>query len=176
MMRKCEIGRFLLVASAILLAAMFASCSDSKRDERRKRMTKEELIAFNRHLMVCDSTYITNYSDSLGLCAVPFKGFLWLTVHEPGRGDTLVNGDVVTLVYVVQTLKGDTIYTSAKDGVKTMAVGQCEVNIGIDEALRQLKRGAKATVIIPPEFAFGYVGDGHKIRRRMILRYDIQVE
>lgn len=49
------------------------------------------------------------------------------------------------------------------------------MNIGIDEALSQLRKGADATVILIPEKAYGIRGDGNAISGRMILRYDLKV-
>lgn len=92
-----------------------------------------------------------------------------------GRGDLIKNGDKVSMEYVITTLLGDTLYSSAHDGIKSIVAGQCDMNIGIDEALTQLRKGADATVILIPEKAYGVRGDGNAISGRMILRYDLKV-
>ncbi|MDY4174358.1 MAG: FKBP-type peptidyl-prolyl cis-trans isomerase [Bacteroidales bacterium] len=169
--------RFQLIACLALLVVLAAGCSrcSDAPDAQRPRPTREQFIRYNRHLVRCDSICIAQYSDSFGLNATPSPTNLWLTVHEQGSGDAIKSGDKVSIEYVVTTLLADTIYTSAANGVKTITVGRAEMTMGLDEALCQLHRGTRATVILIPEKAYGIRGDGEAIHGRMILRYDIHV-
>lgn len=157
-----------------LLACAAVSCSTPDEGVRR-RPTREEFIRYNRHLIRCDSVCIARYSDSLGLSTTPTPTNLWLTVRSGGNGEKIKDGDCVRLTYSVLSLLGDTIYSQESVGVKTVTVGKADVNIGLDEALCLLRRGAEATVILIPEKAFGLRGDDNAIRGRMILRYDLKI-
>lgn len=167
----------ILATCSVLVASLLCGCfgCTNSDNEQRPRPTREQFIKYNRHLVHCDSVCIAQYSDSLGLNTHPSSTNLWLTVHNPGAGDVIKNGDKVSMEYVVTTLLGDTLYSSARDGIKSLVAGQCDMNIGIDEALSQLRRGAVATVILIPEKAYGVRGDGNAISGRMILRYDISI-
>lgn len=175
--RKGALGVYWgLIICLMMLTLLIVGCTHEPKDGSRDEPTREDFMRYNRHLVWCDSMCIAHYTDSLGLEPHPTDTYLWLTIHKTGEGKPIEDGERVTFAYVVSTLLGDTIYTSAADGLKTVVVGRGEENIGIDEALRCLRHGANATVILIPEKAFGIRGDGRKIRRRTILRYDIQVE
>lgn len=169
--------KFLTHLCIVLLMATVASCSRCSEggERRRPAPTREQFISYNRHLVRCDSICIAKYSDSLGLNPQPTPKSLWLTVHQKENGEPLQNGDKVTLQYVVTTLLNDTVYTSAQSGPATLTVGQADMTMGLDEALRTLHRGDSATVIVIPEKAYGFRGDGKAIRGRKILRFDIRI-
>ncbi len=166
-----------LVLAILLISLTLSSCSSCSNgdDTPARRPTREQFIAHNRYLVHADSLAIAHYSDSLGLNATPTPSNLWLTIHDPGKGPLIKNGDRVSLEYTITTLLADTLYTSSRDGIKTITAGNCDMTIGLDEALRQLRPGASATIILIPEKAYGYRGDGKAIQRRMILRYDINI-
>lgn len=160
---------------AVALLACAAVCCSTPDEGVRRRPTREEFIRYNRHLIRRDSVCIAKYSDSLGLSAVPTPTNLWLTVRSGGDGEKIKDGDRVRLTFSVLSLLGDTIYSQESVGVKTVTVGKADINIGLDEALCLLRRGAEATVILIPEKAFGLRGDDDAIRGRMILRYDLKI-
>ena len=70
---------------------------------------------------------------------------------------------------------GDVIYTSDKDGVKSFVVGQSNVESGLDEAVRHLRKGDVAVVIIPSHLGFGLLGDQKSIPERATLIYTLRV-
>ncbi len=166
-----------LVLAILLISLTLSSCSSCSNgdDTPPRRPTREQFIAHNRYLVHADSLAIAHYSDSLGLNTIPTPSNLWFTIHNPGNGPLIKNGDRVSLEYTISTLLADTFYTSLRDGIKTITAGNCDMTIGIDEALQYLRPGASATIILIPEKAYGYRGDGNAIRRRMILRYDINI-
>lgn len=167
--------RGLLSSVAIAILACAAVCCSTPEEGGRRRPTREEFIRYNRHLIRCDSVCIARYSDSLGLSTAPTPTNLWLTVTSEGGGAKIKDGDRVRLTFSVLSLLGDTIYSQESVGVKTVTVGKADINIGLDEALCLLRRGAEATVILIPEKAFGLRGDDDAVRGRMILRYDLKI-
>ena len=57
----------------------------------------------------------------------------------------------------------------------TVVVGRLQPTRGIDAALRTLRHGDRARIILPSEQAYGVLGDGHRITTRMVLIYDLTV-
>jgi FKBP-type peptidyl-prolyl cis-trans isomerase len=45
----------------------------------------------------------------------------------------------------------------------------------LEEGILLLKKGSKATFIMPPHLAHGLLGDDDRIPSRAILRYEIEV-
>jgi FKBP-type peptidyl-prolyl cis-trans isomerase len=48
---------------------------------------------------------------------------LWYAISEPGSGDKIVSGKVVTLNYEIRLLDGTLCYSSQRDGQKVFLVG-----------------------------------------------------
>ena len=69
-------------------------------------------------------------------------------------------------------LSGRKIY-----GERTSSVvaGHGDPMRGIDQAIRHMRRGAKARLILPSEQAYGVVGDGGAIGHREILVVEMEV-
>ncbi len=171
--------RSILLVSAVASVALslLSGCSgcSSHDEEGYRRPTRDDFIQYNRSLFWRDSTCISQYSDTLGLNPKPTATNLWLTIHQQGEGAQIKSGDTVSFDYTVSTLLGDTIYSSATDGLMTIIVGKFNVCQGIDEAMMSLHKGAQATAILIPEKAFGVKGDDKKIHGRVILRYDLKI-
>lgn len=175
-MIKVRFGLLGAVVASLSLFALSGCSGCSGRDEEGcRRPSREDFIQYNRGLFWRDSICISQYSDTLGLNPKPTATNLWLTIHQQGEGERIKDGDVVSFDYVVTTLLGDTIYTSAQDGRMTITVGKFNVCEGVDEAMVSLRRGAYATAILIPEKAFGVKGDDKKIHGRVILRYDLKI-
>lgn len=90
---------------------------------------------------------------------------------RPGQ-PRLEYDDTVVLRYRVETISGETLYTDCCD---TVVVGRLKPNRGIDAALRHLRDGSSAVVVVPSEQGFGVIGDGNRIGSRIILIYTLSV-
>lgn len=160
--------------SIVLLLALFiVACQPEQ--PKRKHTTKQDLIAYNQKLVKMDSAVICHYCYKNNLDSVPNKQGLWITVSEQGIGNYIQKDNIVTLSYSISDLRGNIYYTSQRDGKKVLKVGQGTDVMALDMALPQLRNGAKATLIVMPDLAYGLRGDDAKIEGRMILRYDIEV-
>ncbi len=172
-------GRVVLYFLFFVVGLTFFSgctrCGEREVEYGERRPSREDFIRYNRTLFWRDSVCIARYSDSLGLNTSPTATNLWITEREEGRGELLTTGEKVSYEYVVTNLLGDTIYTSAEEGVRTLTVGRGEDTEALDEAMLMMRRGGSATVIGIPEKGFGVKGDDKRVRGRCILRYDIKI-
>jgi hypothetical protein len=92
----------------------------------------------------------------------------------PASGERRINyEDTVAVSYRVSTLGGEEVYGWRDD---TVVVGRLKPTRGLDAALRTLQRGSEALVLVPSEQGYGLVGDGDRIRTRMVLVYEVRVE
>jgi FKBP-type peptidyl-prolyl cis-trans isomerase 2 len=71
---------------------------------------------------------------------------------------------------------GHEFYNSQTDGEKVFVAGRGHEVMGLDEGVVGLRKGAKATLLLLPDKAYGLIGDEKKINGRIILRYDIEVK
>lgn len=91
---------------------------------------------------------------------------LYVQILDEGRGEMIKEDDMVHLKYQTFLLSGEKIYDSAEDGEKVFKVAKSEEINGLHEAVRLLRPGGKARLIIPSYMAYGVAGDGDKVDGR----------
>ncbi len=159
-----------------LIVSFFASCAVQNNDkEQKRRPTTEELISLNRRMVTLDADAIKEYIENNKLDMKETKTGLWFHIDKNGAGELVTKGDVVEIAYVINLLDGTTCYSSDSLGNKKFKVGQGGVEIGLEEGILLLNKGAKATFIMPPHRAYGLVGDDDKISGRKSIVYKVEV-
>lgn len=163
----------------LFLLCSFCSCSNSQnRKEQKSRSSQislERYIEINRQLVGEEQKLIAQYLEDEDMDMYTTETGLWYAISEEGAGENIVKGKVVTLDYHIWLLDGTLCYSSANDGQKVFLVGQGGVESGLEEGILLLKKGSKATFIMPPHLAHGLIGDDNRIPSRAILRYEIEV-
>ena len=137
---------------------------------------KESLINANRIIAQSEEQQIDAYLERRGWASEKLSNGVWVAEYrnsEVSLGQTIGYEDTVTLRYQVATLGGADIYDWRTD---TVVCGHLKPTRGLDAALRTLHEGATARVIVPSEQAYGVVGDGDRIRTRMVLVYLVEVK
>ena len=154
------------------------SCSGSQnRGEREKSVDipLETYININRKLVGREQEKIKKFVDDNQLNMKSTGTGLWYRIDEEGSGNFIQKGEVVRLEYRIKLLDGTICYDSEELGPKEFLVGRGGVEAGLEEGILMLKKGAKASFIMPPHLAHGLVGDDGKIPSRAILLYDVEV-
>ena len=90
---------------------------------------------------------------------------LFYTVDKEGEGEPPAVGTTIKAHYTGRLLLGNRKFDSSYDRGEPIAfpVGKGRVIKGWDEALVQMKKGEKRTLIIPPELAYGERGAGNGV-------------
>ena len=96
-------------------------------------------------------------------------------IYEQGEGDQIQDGQSVLVDYVVTKINGDTLYTTSKK-LDEFRVANSEKESGLHEAIKLLKPGAKAIIILPSHRAHGISGDSDKIPTLTTVVYNITVK
>lgn len=157
--------------------SFFIGCS-SKEPQRAVERTKEtisieeRLSNANKAVAQNEEVQIDNYISRRNWPVKKMSNGLRIWEYEEGKGRKVDYNDEVTIKYRLEAINGQLIY----DGTKNLISGTQEVEIGLDQALRELKKGSKAKVVIPSHLGYGLVGDGDRIPKMAVLIYDIEVE
>ena len=160
----------------LLLLALCACQETPKRPvEIPKQEMKKSMETANRYLLNEEQEEIEGYVKRHGLEMVQTGTGLRYQILRQGAGKQIEKGDVVSLEYQLHSLKGELIYSSEKDGIKTFKVGDGSVESGLDEAMTYLHYGDVAKLIIPYHLAFGLHGDDDQIPEYATLVYTIKV-
>ncbi|NML66656.1 hypothetical protein HHL22_15725 [Hymenobacter sp. RP-2-7] len=103
---------------------------------------------------------------------------VYILTTQPGTGPDAKPGQLVTVKYRGTLLDGKEFDSSAKHPGQpdfSFAVGRGQVIPGWDDALTQLSKGAKATILVPSSLAYGKAGSPPAIPANSPLRFDIEV-
>lgn len=163
----------LLAATCCLLLA--TACRDVPVVDLRPAKgdtLKESLIDANRHIARSEETQIDSYVARRGWQMQRLTSGARVMVTHAGTGAAVQYEDTVGITYSVEALNGAVVYSGVVD---TVVAGRLRPTRGLDAAIRTLRRGDRAKVILPSEQAYGVLGDGHRITTRMVLVYDITI-
>lgn len=165
----------LIVLSILVIITTLSGCKNSEAEERRVPLSSEQLININRELAIKERERIESYIQRKNLSMQMSDAGIWYSILKEGEGARLTNGSSVSLEYTCSLLDGTLCYSSDKDGVLNVLIGRSEIATGLDEALRIMKVGTEAIIILPSNLAYGLVGDGNRIPSRASLFYKIKV-
>ncbi len=109
--------------------------------------------------------------------AVRSESGLYWQVEQKGEGKPPAAGTTINAHYTGRLLLGNRKFDSSYDRGEPIAfpVGTGRVIRGWDEALSQMTKGEKRTLIIPPELAYGERGAGGVIPPNAWLVFDVEL-
>lgn len=160
----------------LLLVALF-SCNEKPKKpvEIPKQEMKQSMETANRYLLNEEQEEIDSYVKRHGLEMNQTGTGLRYQVLKEGSGNQINIGDVVSIDYELHSLRGELIYSSENEGVKSFKVGDGSVETGLDEAMTHLHYGDVAKLILPFHLAYGLHGDDNKIPEYATLVYTIKI-
>ncbi|MCL2789219.1 MAG: FKBP-type peptidyl-prolyl cis-trans isomerase [Desulfobulbus sp.] len=109
--------------------------------------------------------------------AVRSDSGLYSQIEQKGEGKPPAAGTTIKAHYTGRLLLGNRKFDSSYDRGEPIAfpVGTGRVIRGWDEALSQMTKGEKRTLIIPPELAYGEKGAGGVIPPNAWLVFDVEM-
>jgi len=169
-MKKTDL---LALISVVLMAV---SCHGGGEDfNKAPKPGRKDMEEVNRYLLRKDREVILNYIERKNLKMQESPTGLWYMIQKPGVGEFLKDNDHVIMNFECYLLDGTPCYSSSEQGPKDIIIGRTDLEPGMNEGLRLLKRGSEAVFIIPPFLAYGLVGDGKKIPPRSTIVYNVRI-
>ena len=109
--------------------------------------------------------------------AIRTQSGLYYDLEKKGEGEPPAVGTNIKVHYTGRLLLGNRKFDSSYDRGEPIAfpVGTGRVIQGWDEALSQMTKGEKRTLIIPPELAYGERGAGGVIPPNAWLVFDVEL-
>lgn len=118
---------------------------------------------------------ISGYLKRHQIPAIKTETGIHYCIYENGNGNLIKDGQIVTVDYVITKINGDTLYSTQKK-IDEFSVSNSEKESGLHEAIKLLKPGAKAIIIIPSHRAHGVSGDMDKVPPLTTVIYNLTVK
>lgn len=94
-------------------------------------------------------------------------------IYEQGTGRSPKRKETAEIEYEVTLLDGSKCYKTEADEYETIVVDQSDIETGVQEAIKLMKVGDRAKLIIPSHIGHGLLGDLEKIPPMTTLVVDI---
>jgi FKBP-type peptidyl-prolyl cis-trans isomerase len=130
-----------------------------------------------------DEKTIKEYMDKNKIKATPTAEGVYVSVSEEGTGAQPKVGDTVYVHYTGKLLDGkvfdSSLDSTLRPGMKLepikFPIGRGFVIKGWDAGIAALKKGSKATLIIPSTLAYGLQGSPPAIPGNSVLTFEVQL-
>jgi len=169
-------------AYIFFLVLVLVSCGnpppadDNKEIKINKEAIKKQFIEANKLLAIKEADDMDAYARQHKMNFIITNLGLRYFVYSPSvKGDSIKDKSEITIEYTVSLLDGTECYSSAEKGPKKFQVGMENIESGIHQGVKFLKKGDKAIILIPSHLAHGLLGDMSKIPPQMPIVYDIQI-
>ncbi len=163
----------------MLMVFLFLACKHERpkpKSDEEVLAYKEPLVGVNKILVDRDSLRIAHYCERKSLKMSLGKNGLWYRIEHIGKGDSAKYGMVASIKYKVSLLEtGKVCYSSDSSGLKSFRIGKDDVESGLDIGIRMMREGDKALFILPPNLAYGLLGNEKCIPARSIIVYDVEL-
>lgn len=164
---------------AFFILVIFFSCNEENTTEQPIKYDssklEDTLARANKYLLERDKELINSYLQRRNWKVDVTGAGLWYDIYEKSNGQKIKSGDIVKYNYRLELLDGTLCYSSEKDSVAQIKIGQSGKESGLEKGLILMRVGEKAHFILPPYMAHGLVGDMKKIPSRSIIVYDVEV-
>lgn len=160
----------------ILLILAFAACRQVPVVEVETTAgdtLAEHNATANRYLAQSEETQIEAYIQRRGWKMQRLTGGTRVMETSAASGQKIDYEDTVVVEYDIETIGGQAVYRGVTD---TVVAGRLEPTRGLDAAIRTLRHGSEAVVIVPSGQAYGVLGDGDRVSTRLILVYKLKVK
>ena len=100
---------------------------------------------------------------------------LRIWIYEKGEGLTPEPEDIAQIEYEISLLTGEVAYETEDDEYEEIRVDHSDIETGIQEALKLMRVGDEAKLIVPSHLGHGLLGDLDKIPPLRSLVIDLKL-
>jgi len=127
-------------------------------------------------LMKKEQDDLAKYIKDKNITIQPTKSGIYFLESVAGKGMKIDTGVWVSVHFKVQLLDGKQLFSSYDRGDPiTFEYGKRFDTPGVEEAIGLMKKGGKATVIVPSKLAFGETGRGGVVPPFATMVYELEI-
>lgn len=147
-----------------------------EQQQKGQAIVNSHLINVNKIITQKESQEIDNYIASHHWeMKKTGTGLRYSIYNLKSSGPNPENGSVVNIRSTISLLNGTVCYSGQSNKVKSYQLGKGELTNGMEEALKMMRPGEKAKLVMPSHLAFGLTGDGNEIPTKSPLVCDLEL-
>jgi len=154
---------------------LMACQTKSKQNSQEGRLVQDSLIEMNKTRMRTEDQQIDNYVLRKNLVMKKTGTGLRYNITGIGAGNQPLKGQRVRVAYKISLLNGTLCYQSDPQDTYEFKVDEDNVESGLHEGIKLMKKGEHAQFILPSHLAHGLTGDQNKIPPASPLFYEIDL-
>ena len=159
----------------ILISILLFSCN-SNTEKKEIVWDKQKSIEMNQRIAQKEKLDITMYLEHRKMLKMKQTGSgLYYGIYKPTEGDSAKTGMEAGVRYIITFLNGDTCYVTPKNEIVYFKIDKTDIESGVQEGVKKMKKGEKAVLIVPSHLAHGITGDNNKIPPITPLVIDIEL-
>jgi FKBP-type peptidyl-prolyl cis-trans isomerase len=162
-----------------LLIILIDSCRPEKLDQEKPKSSWSEnhSVDFNREINEREQLQIRlflEHNKSLKM-NLTNSGLRYM-IYKKGNNDSFAkSGQTVYARLKIELLNGTVCHETPKGETENFVLEHSDKESGVHEALRFMKKGEHAKLILPSHLAHGLLGDRDKIPPQSILYIDLEL-
>lgn len=143
------------------------------RSEAEINQEHEDMIAARKEQ---EPIELAEFLAANNISTTPTASGIYYIEKEKGSGSLPKAGDRLKVHFIIATLTGPQLYSSYEQGQPMeLEAGKEFDNPGITEVLGMMRKGSKATAIIPSGLAYGAEGRGEMVAPHTSMKYEIEI-
>jgi FKBP-type peptidyl-prolyl cis-trans isomerase len=163
----------------LILTFLISSCRQEKPNQDRPKgsWSDNHSVDFNQELNEREQIQIRLFLEHFkSLKMKTTDSGLRYMIYEKGDGDKLAtSGQTVYTRLKIELLNGTVCHETPKGETENFVLEHSDKESGVHEALRFMKKGDRAKLILPSHLAHGLLGDRDKIPPQSILYIDLEL-
>jgi FKBP-type peptidyl-prolyl cis-trans isomerase len=149
----------------------------SNQDKSKSLWSDNHSVDFNREINEREQIQIRLFLDHNKSLRMNLNDSgLRYMIYKKGKSDSLANsGQMVYTRLKIELLDGTICHETPKDETENFVLEHSDKESGVHEALRMMKKGDHAKLILPSHLAHGLLGDRENIPPQSVLYIDIEL-
>ncbi|MBU3659662.1 MAG: hypothetical protein FGM14_07340 [Flavobacteriales bacterium] len=164
---------FFLIFSTILLSA----CRGEKKKVEKSEWSDNHSVDYNQEINEREQIQIKLFLAHYTYLKMTLtdSGLRYMIYKQGPAGALAKSGQTANIRVKVETLDGIVRYETEADKTESFAIDKSEKESGIHEALKYMKVGDRAKLILPSYLGHGLLGDRQTIPPQAILYIDLEL-
>jgi FKBP-type peptidyl-prolyl cis-trans isomerase len=169
---KITVASFLILSSLLLSA-----CRGDKKKVEKREWSDNHSVDYNQEInereQIQINLFLAHYTNLK--MTLTESGLRYMIYKQGPAGELAKTGQTASIRVRVETLDRVVRYETEKETAEAFAIDKSEKESGIHEALKYMKVGDHAKLILPSYLGHGLLGDRERIPPQAVLYIDLEL-